>query len=72
VKINLEPTARLSRQVQDPKWTTTEEDLPPAEVELFGVPRIGDEVEDPETGRNWVVARVAWFIGGGKPLLIVE
>jgi DNA-binding MarR family transcriptional regulator len=44
-------------------------DLPPAELELPGCPREGEQVE--HGGRWWTVSRVTWQTGMDSPLLAV-
>lgn len=68
ITCKVQPSAKLASQ----SFSSAEEDLPPSTWTLFDVPRIGEEVEDPATGRNFTVVRVCWWTDGSEPLLIVE
>lgn len=72
VTVKVQASAKLYARVGRPEFTTTADDLPPAEWTLFAVPRAGDEVEEPDTGRNFTVTRIVWWTDGSAPLVIVE
>lgn len=72
VRVRLEPSLKFKSLIRDPKYTTTEEDLPPETVLLPGYPNVGDDISDPVSGRAWTVIRIGWIIGEEQPIIVVE
>ena len=62
IKIKVRANVMLRRQINDPEYFTTNDDLEFGTVELPGVPRIGDWIESSD-GYSEVVTSVTWIVG---------
>jgi len=72
ITVKATPHARLQAEVADPRYLTKAEDMPPSTWTLAGIPRVGETIEDPETGHSFEVVRVVWWTDGSTPMLVVE
>lgn len=72
IEVKLQPSARLSRNIEDPLFNVTEEHRPPEKVFLADYPKQGDDIFEEVSGRSWVVVRVNWGINQELPIIEVE
>lgn len=72
ITLRVQPSARLRMQAHSDRFTTTPDELPEGERTFYAIPRAGDGVEDPETGRHYTVERVVWWTNGEKPWLTLD